>query len=455
MQIYIRFLNIYRCRIQRFFSDCRNVSKGSRSASVFEILIISATLFSLPLFEAPKNILSVLFLLVWIIQAARTSSIGLPCVFNLPIWGLLIVLWVAPLFSSYGDVITPLNSAPRWTLLALFVIAASRLNYSNSHILIVFVALMLGGVFAVVESFWVWHFNGKTYPEFRSVGHVNHSSMYSLITLAVALGALYFRDAWVRGLASAAIISTLVYLPPSMSITGGAAITVMLTLAASVFVLRRGKGHVGVVVALVCVPLVVMPVGFVANDGFRAELVERFTGDNVFSGRDKIMNSALAVWHLHPFLGTGWQSFGVATSEDAVREALEIDGMLYSPDVYWHFSHGHNLWTTILVERGLFGFVMVTVLLYLYLKVFTSIVWKYSLGDPTVLGAALAALLVTVSFIIAGLGNTTMMNEHGHAGMAVIAVVYGYLRNNRTAQTVVNRRSLWLRCLLSFRTSLS
>lgn len=399
-----------------------------RSASLAEVALCCLVLFCLPLFEAPKNIFSFLFLVVWVIQAVRTKSLGLNCIFNWPIWGLVAVLWLAPLFSAYGDAVTPFSSAPRWTLLALFVIAAARLNYSRSQILFIWAALLVGGVAAVVESFWVWHSNGKDYPEFRSVGAVNHSSMYTLVTLAVGLGALYMRQKWLQILGLLAVASTLAFLPPSRSLVGGVAITAVLISAISVYSVRRWSFRgllMGAFAGVIIVAGVLMTPP-AAN--FRTELQVRLAGDDIFSGRDKILNSALAVWDQHPILGTGWFSFGLATSEEVVRAALDADGLAYDPDVYWHYGHGHNLWTTMLIERGLVGIVLVTLLLFLYFRTFLPIVLGRNQNDPVDRGIAVGGLLVAVGFAVAGLGNTTMMNEHGQAGMAFIAVAYGYLR---------------------------
>ena len=69
-----------------------------------------------------------------------------------------------------------------------------------------------------------------------------------------------------------------------------------------------------------------------------------------------------------------------------------------------------------------------TALLLLYFWTFLPLALSRDLLDTTDRGAAVAALLVAVGFAVAGLGNTTMMNEHGHAGMALISVCYGYLR---------------------------
>ena len=400
----------------------------SRRLSQSELILVCLTFASLPLFEAPKNLFSLLFLVVWMIQSVRTKSLGAGCFFCWPIWGLAALLWISPLFSAYGDTITSINSAPRWTLLAFFVVATSRLDYSRGQFVVIWAFLMAGGVIAVAESFWVWHLNDKPYPEFRSVGHVNHSSMYTLIPLAAGLGALYARERWLQILGLMAIVSSLVFLPPSRSLVGGVAITAVLIFALSIVAVRRWSLRGPILSAILGSAVVAALLMTPPADGFRAELVERVTGDNFFSGRDKILNSALAVWDQHPLIGTGWFSFGTATSEEAVRAALEADGVDYDPNVYLHHAHGHSLWTTMLIERGLVGVALVTILLFLYFRTFLPIALSREQLDPVDRGAAVGALLVAVGFAVAGLGNTTMMNEHGHAGMAFIAVVYGYLR---------------------------
>lgn len=401
---------------------------GARSATTLEVALIALVMFCLPLFEAPKNAFSALFLITWAVVAIRGRSVGRVSPFDVPIVGLAAILWVAPLFSQFGDTITPVNSAPRWTLLALFVLAASRLDYSRGQLITMLAALMAGGVAAVAESFWVWSLNGKPYPEFRSVGHVNHSSMYSLIPLAAGIGAICLREWWLKAFGIAAIASTLAFLPPSKSLVGGVAITAILVTGLVVRAVPRWSLR-GLAPA-VCAAVVVVA-GALATPpaaGFRGELVARVTGDDIFSHRDKILNSALAVWDRHPLLGTGWFSFGLATSKEEVRAALAEDGIEYDRAAYAHHAHGHNLLTTMLVERGLIGVGLIVALLVLYFWTFLPLSLSRNQLDTIDRGVAVTALLVALGFAVAGLGNTTMMNEHGHAGMALIAVCYGYLR---------------------------
>lgn len=102
-----------------------------------------------------------------------------------------------------------------------FVLAAGRLNYSSRDMKILMAALLLGGAWAVIDSFHAWAFNEKVYPEFRSVGHVNHSGMYSLIPLAVGIATFTGRVWWLKIIGACAIATTLAYLPPSRSLVSG------------------------------------------------------------------------------------------------------------------------------------------------------------------------------------------------------------------------------------------
>jgi O-antigen ligase len=164
---------------------------------------------------------------------------------------------------------------------------------------------------------------------------------------------------------------------------------------------------------------------------FRAEAIDRVTGDDLWSGRDKILNSALEVYDRHPLFGTGFRSFGLATAEEIVRAEVEGDGRNYDAikDRYWFFGHGHNLWTTMLIERGILGVVLITWLLVAYFRAFLPLAIRQGAASSDQM-AAQAGVLIATGFLVAGLGNTTMMNEHGQAGMGMIAILWGYLRSS-------------------------
>ena len=401
-----------------------------RSVSSLELVFLAITFFTLPTLEGPKNVATILFLITFLIQATRHRDFGQRTPFDWPVIGLTLVLWVAPLLSEFSDNLSLVDSAPRWTLLGLFVLAAGRLNYTTRDINILIMALLVGGLAALFDSLYTWSLNNRTYPEFRSVGHVNHSIMYALNVFAVGIATLIGRDIFLKVIGVVAVVGVLIYLPLSRSMVGwGAMLAITAVAGLTTAYAMRKFGYLalgGFMIIAIAASVLMLPVG----QDMRAELVSRVTDGNPWSGRDKILNSALEVYDRHPLIGTGFKSFGLATAEEIVRAEVEGDGREYEAikERYWFFNHGHNLWTNTLIERGVLGVILITWLLLAYFLTFSSIALRGKEIDPRDRSLAVAGLLVAVGFFVAGLGNTTMMNEHGHAGMTLIAVCYGYLR---------------------------
>jgi O-antigen ligase len=404
--------------------NCGVFVNAPRRATFVEVFLIGCTLLVLPLFEAPKNILSVMFVITWIYQACKQSRLGQSSSFDFPLLVLVLVLWIAPFTST---VAISLDSGLRWTLMGVFVLLALRLNFDARQLALITSMLLLGGIFAVAESLVVWNFNGKPFPEFRSVGHVNHSSMYTMIVAGAAFGGLLHLDTRVRLLSLIALAAVILFMVPSRSVVGvltfGSLALVWFFLCFSSRWQYQRSWMVFLLAALCFCLLFLLPWA----SSFRAEILARLWGDDFFSGRIQIWRSAMAVWHLNFWFGSGWFSFGAATSEAAVKLALGANFEAYQPDYYWHYPHGHNLWVTMLVERGVVGLAAVCALLFLYLRYFLQNLLVDGNSSIETFASA-SGLLISLAFMVGGFGNTTMINEHGHAGMAFIAVAYGYLR---------------------------
>lgn len=405
-----------------------NAWSSPREANYAEAFLVALTMMVLPIFEAPTNVFSVIFIFFWVFNAVKLKSLGRAAPFEPLVFALAVILWVAPFFSEFWSDVNSLESGRRWSLLATFVILVARLDYSHRMVSIIWICFMLGGVLAVGESFWVWSENGKEYPEFRSVGHVNHSSMYTLTVFAAGLGALMRKNYLFRSVGFCAVVCMIAFLPASKSIVGAVSLFVVLFVWLLIITIKIWSFKTVMISFLGSSAVIGVVFLLPWSDGIRDEVILRVSGDNFWSGRDGILRSALAVWNKHPWVGTGFGSFGIATSREAVEAALLERNLPYDPQLYWHFPHGHNLWATMLVERGLIGVFLITALLITYLKFFSS--WismarsMSSIGNATATGA----LLITVGFIVAGLGNTTMMNEHGMAGMTFLSLSYAFLR---------------------------
>lgn len=405
-----------------------------RDASRAEIILLCIVMFSLPLFEAPKNIAIVLFCGFWIANAFRCNSWGQGSLFTLPILCLAGVLWVGPVVTNLPENVGVLDSAPRWSLLAIFVILCSRLNYTQRQVRSIWISLLVGGIVAIFDSLWVWYDLNLQYPEFRSVGHVNHSAMYAMVVFAAALPALASHSITQRTAALCALAAILVYIPLTKS--GVMLLTTIATSASFLFIVLavRYKYWVALVVGCLAIGLL-FAAAAIFGGGLWEEFSARVLSDNPTNGRWQYIQIALEVYDRSPIFGSGWSSFKFATSVPVLAEEVSISGHMVDFTYAGH-PHGHNLFATILVERGVLGVVSIYTLIFLYFIFFLPTCLSAVSVDSFERFASIAGFLIALTFFVAGFGNTTMMNEHGTAGMALISVVHRYTKSKLTSYNI-------------------
>lgn len=123
--------------------------------------------------------------------------------------------------------------------------------------------------------------------------------------------------------------------------------------------------------------------------------------------------------------------FYQATSEDRVRAALAAWGLNLdseeSREWYFHTNHGHNLFTTILVERGLVGIAFLLALLIIVGRRMGSLLHSEAQRDPKgrlALAMTAGGCGVLVSILVTGMANTTLMNEHGQVALILLALCH-------------------------------
>ena len=407
-----------------------------RDATIAEVAILALLLFALPLFEAPKNIASGLIILVFLVRGIFLRSFGRAAPFEWAIWVLLAVTLIAPLTSEYADQVGVFASSQHWLLLGLTAIVAGRLGYSQNQRRVLMAAVIIGGIAAVGESFWIWSVNGKEYPEFRSVGHVNHSALYMVGVLAASFACLRDRQRWMWALGIAGIAASFAYFVPSKSMVAMGAGLVVSAVGLSM-ILRQFLFRAAILGSVVAVAVAF--VGMLATppaQGFRSELMGRFNAESLLSYRDNILFAALEVYDRNPIFGTGVRTFNLATDEAVVRAELAAEGRDFESEAsrfYFQPGHGHNLWTTLLVERGIVGVLAVTAYLALGLFTFARL-YRDLADDPDRQAAAKLGLLVIIYLVLAGLGNTTMIVEHGQAAMLLVAIAWGASRQGQSNQ---------------------
>ncbi|MFK7847226.1 MAG: O-antigen ligase family protein [Rhodothermales bacterium] len=405
-------------------------------------MLLALILFCLPLFEAPKNVFGLLLVITFLAFGWK-RGLGRGSAFEWPILGLLLVLWVAGFTSEYQGAtgwyhgeLNLFENAVRWSFLGIVVLTTGRYSFTAQQVRLLWVVAGCTAVLAVLDALYVWAGNGYGYPEIRSVGHVNPSGLYVLVATAVGLGLTPISQSWMAVLTVAVLVATISFIVPSNSIVTLGSACILLVYGGCVVATQSGQAMRSAIA--VAVLAVIFSIGFYSQFGatFRAEIQYRITSDDAFSGRDKILYTALEVWDRNPIFGSGFNSFDAATDPEVVRAELEAEGRDYDAeaDQFLRTIHGHNLWTNALIERGLVGVTLFTVLLGLYVWYFWTILRRIEEPNATDRMVVLTSQLIVLGFIIGGLGNTTMQNEHGQAGMMLLAIAAGYLRGRVSPQ---------------------
>ena len=412
------------------FAIIERLSKA-RAASRLELYLLAAILFALPTSEAFKNIVLVGFLGTYLVQSVRLRLFGARNPFEIWIWLMLAAMWASMLTSDLRFDLNLAALGERWTLMALSVIFAGRLAWSQDQIRFLLCAFFVGAAMGTAEAFWVWQDTGAVYPHLRSLRHVNSSVLYHLVTIGMALAVLTFASSsqLLKLSALLGLASALVFLVPARSTIGllAVAIIAVIWLVFAAKATPQGKR----LVAFSMVVTVLIGTSCLANAGFRSEIQQRLFSENPLSSRDAIFLSASEVFHHNPILGSGVRTYAQAVSEDRVIAAIEARGEDWNlvESRYFFTNHGHNLVTNTMIERGIVGLILTTGLLLSYIVIFTRSLRKSDLCELFPKGLALGGMLISVGFIAGGLGNTTMTNEHGHAGMLLIAVCASFLRS--------------------------
>jgi len=391
-----------------------------------------ALVFFLPLFEVPKHICLVGFVLTWLTNRALARDWGGPW----DRWDSLIALWIASAYLvaafagihhdewrgatdvlKYGSVL--------WLL--------RRSRYDERALLWILGMVVAATLVTLAWGYWrLYVTKAKVLLELNSVGHVNHSAVYLGIVFGAALSVAlaYWEKLGIAGKAALGI--TVAALLASVFVTEsraavGAAVLFVFALVAALGVRKRISVWKGLMIASLAVAIVLASL-----PGVLDKAVDRTERGIPLAYRDSIWSNALVEWRQFPLFGVGMGNFG-RVPLDQLQEWNKSQDWKIRATGEGVNSHAHSLYLTTLAERGLVGLgVLVAVLL----------AWGGALGrglpaarDPldwALFGAAFAAWFVTVTV---GIVNTTLHDE-----LAILSVVlFGLWLSHRAARVQLDR----------------
>ena len=392
--------------------------------------------FFLPLFEAPKNLCWLGFVLAWLANRARARDWGGPW----DRWDGLIAVWIASayLVAAFAgvrhDEWREANDVLRYGSV-LWILKRSR--YDERALLWILGAAIAATVLTLAWGYWrVYVAKTNETLGLNSVGHVNHSAVYMVIVFGAALSmALAYwermKHAGRAGLALAvAFLLASVFATDSRA-AAGAAVLFTFALVAAFGIRRRIAAWRGLLMVVLAFAILLA-----AFPGVLDKAVDRTERGIPLAYRDKIWSNALVEWRQFPLFGVGMGNFGQVGLEQ-LQQWNKLQDWTIRATAEGVNSHAHSLYFTALAERGLVGLGVLLAALF---------AWGVALGrgvpmaqDPpldwTLFGAALAAWLTTV---IVGFVNTTLHHEHG----LLSALLFGIWLSHHAAHGRPNRVQL-------------
>lgn len=381
-----------------------------------EFFALVGLVFFLPSLEAPKNILWLVFAIMWLINRLRDKSFGGAW----DRWDSLIALWIGSGYavaafsglhnSEWGGA----NDILRYGSILWMI---KRSGYGRTELQWLLATLAISTLLALADAFWrLYVSHTKVALELHSVGHVNHSAIYlaisygALLSLTLSFWKKFARQGRLFSTIATALFAAAIFISASRAAVG---VALILTLLIGAAWLRRTKYPL---LVLLLVGSLVTTAAYVGQ----IEVVQKQQGNekagNVLAYRDIIWNTALVAWKEYPLFGVGMHNYN-QISMDKVKGWLEKSGKPYVKSRYGHISHGHSLYINALAERGLVG---TGILLAVLLAWFYSLAKGLPRGEDEDIAWALWGSAFSAWFVTVGIGfaNTTLHHEH-----AILAVI--------------------------------
>jgi O-antigen ligase len=377
-----------------------------------ETALLLVLCFFLPLFEAPKNIAFLAYVVTWAVNRARSRDFG----GRWDLWDTLIALWIASGYLAaafaglHGNEWIGARDLHRY---AMVLWLAKRGGYSPREIQWILGTLVASTVIGIAYGYWrMWSGEGKSgMLQLHSVGHVNHTAIYIAIVLGLWAAWLYSCwQAWRPGTRAVGVAVSTLFVVALMETASRAAIGVGLALLPALALLwwRRWRF---LLPASVIVVAAIITLGIFGGVEVVQKQQRDVTQQNVLAFRDGVWRMGFAAWERFPLFGVGMDNFSLIT-HTRVKAWRAESGKEYEADRYVQFPHGHSLYVNTLAERGTVGFAMFAAVLLawlLWLARFRPRAQDADI-DWILWGGAAGAWFVTAA---AGSVNTTLHDEHG------------------------------------------
>lgn len=381
-----------------------------------KFIFLALMLIMLPSFEVPKNLFTVFFVVSWVFIARREKDWG----GKWRIIDTIFLLWIlADIAVGINAVMVhdqPANGSKDIIKFVLVGWAISRAGFTVRQMIHLCVIAIIFTVLPLGYSYL--NCDGGSCVELNSVGHVNHTAIYLLITYVISLSLLVFNFKNIGNFLRAMLIATTVILAYVVIDTHSRAASGLLaaiTLMAMLYSIYLYKNWCSLIISALLIALVSSI--FVYDP---PQVFNKFINGSSLVGdspRQKIRNFAYYVFKMDPVLGTGIGNFP-NFSHDDIKELVIKDKGEYDKSKFMPFAHPHNLYYVYLSGGGV---VLFSIFIWFWLQM-ANIIYKVNKQSQEK-WLVFSSSSIVIAVLSIGWVNTTLAHEHALIAMFVLGLV--------------------------------
>jgi O-antigen ligase len=304
-------------------------------------------------------------------------------------------------------------------------------------------------VVTLIHSYYTGH--GQLL-ELESIGHINHTAIYLLISYAISLALLLFNFKNLNSYQKITLVLTTIILFFTTIDAGSKAafgLLIIITLLDFLYLLIRVKKLsliFGFLFITTCIGI-----SFMQNP---PDALKRIQGNEDIIGlffklgtskndieREKIREFSYYAFKTNPIFGVGFGNFGRVEMDDIKVAALK-EKKVFNDNLYISGSHAHSVYYNYLVNGGLLSF---SVFIWFWFYIFWIVGKHLVLNSFSIYKNKFQEIewivLSGISVVLVNLGigfvNTTLHHEHAILSMFVLGLLIAQFRKTKLIEELV------------------
>ena len=399
-------------------------------------LLLACLLISLPALEALKNIFALSFVLSWLYIAKKNNDWG----GKWRVIDSILLIWVlATIFVSINAVITHQLSGAGFRDITRFILigwVVSRIRFSRQKLTQLALLCLVGTVLTLIFSYYSGQGN---LVELYSVGHINHTAIYLVISYSISLSLLLFNfkhlDRYQKPLVFLITIVLFLTTLDAGSRAASGLLIIVTTFNFIYFLIKVKKLSLTLGIFLVIFSTILLS-GQNKVQGLKIppQILQLQSLGSILNDkeRENIYRFSYHVFKTNPYLGVGFGNFGQIQIED-IMESIIKERKTFNGGFYVGSAHTHNVYFNYLVSGGILIFsIFVWFWLYISWIIVKHLVLNnikiYKVKFPENEWILISSIGVLMVNILIGVVNTTLHHEHAILSMFVLGLLIGQHR---------------------------